>query len=160
MLKNVLFLSLTEMKRRKPSLDTVVVSILDNSESGGRPRLGGFRSVLSLEFEDTFEEMKLAKAGDWPDEPNDDEHARFAQGRGERVPALSDARAIVEFLHRCHQTPETLTLVVHCHGGISRSAAVATWAAARFWAPLLTSRSTDRANARLMRLLDKADGRR
>jgi hypothetical protein len=36
---------------------------------------------------------------------------------------------------------------------------VASWAATRFWAPLLTSNSTDRSNARLIRLLNKADGR-
>lgn len=159
MFKEVLFLSVDQMKAYKPSLDTVVISILDRSESAKRPRLGGFRSVLSLEFEDTYEEVKCAAPGSWPDEPTDEEHAQFAQGPGERVPTLTDARKIVEFLDRHHQTFDQLVLVVHCYGGISRSAAVASWAASRYWAPIGTMRGTDYANKRLMRLMDKAAGR-
>lgn len=159
MYKEVLFLNVDQMTMYKPSMDTVVVSILDRSEEKHRPKFDGFRSVLTLQFEDTYEEMKLAEAGGWPDEPTDDEHLRFAQARGERVPTLSDAKKIVEFLDTHHQTFDQLTLIAHCYGGISRSAAVASWAAVRYWAPIATMRSTDYANKRLLRLLDKAAGR-
>ena len=162
MIKEILFLSVDQMKRIKPSLDTVVVSILDASERAHRPRLAGFKSVLCLEFEDTYEEIKLAGEGAWPDEPTDVEHARFAQGRGERIPTLTDARAIVEFVQRHQECPEEVTLIAHCFGGISRSAAVAVWTSVRYWIPIANAnmRSTDGANKRLMRLMDKAAGRR
>jgi predicted protein tyrosine phosphatase len=160
MFKEVIFLSAEKMKMFKPSPDVVVVSILDKSEEKDRPALEGFRDVLRLQFEDTYEEMKLAEAGGWPDEPTDEEHARFAQARDERIPTLTDARAIVEFLAKHHRTFDQLTLVAHCHGGISRSAAIATWAATRYWAPINCMMSTEWANRRLMRLMDKAAGRR
>jgi predicted protein tyrosine phosphatase len=160
MIKDIDFLSVAQMRRVRPSLDTVVVSILDNSESTERPRLAGFRSVLSLEFEDTSEESKKHEPGSWPDEPTDEEHARFALYPGERAPTLTDAERIVEFIRRHHASPDALNLVVHCHGGISRSAAVAHWASARLWVPMSNAnmRSTDRANPRLLRLLDRAAG--
>jgi predicted protein tyrosine phosphatase len=159
MFKEVIFLSAEKMHLFKPSADVVVVSILDKSEEKDRPTLQGFRDVLRLQFEDTYEELKLVEKGGWPDEPTDEEHARFAQGRGERVPTLSNAREIVEFLDKHHQTFDHLTLVAHCHGGISRSAAVASWAATRYWAPINCMMSTDWANPRLMRLMNKAAGR-
>lgn len=160
MFKEILFLGVDSMRHIRPSQSTVVISILDRSEAESRPRLGGFRGVLTLEFEDTYEEIKLAKPGSWPDDPTDDEHVQFAQGQGERVPTLTDATKIIEFLKKHNSSPETFTLVVHCYGGISRSAAVASWAAVRYWVPIATMRSTDYANKRLMRLMDKADNRR
>lgn len=161
MFKDITFLPVDQMKGLRPSLDTVVVSVLDRSEAYARPRLGGFRSVLQLEFEDTYEELKCAAPGSWPDEPSDEEHARFAQGAGERVPTLTDAARIVEFLHRHHRDATPLTLVAHCFGGVSRSAAIAHWASVRFWVPIRYTKlkTTDHANRRLLRLLDKADGR-
>lgn len=159
MFKEVIFLNAEKMALFKPSLDTVVVSILDKSEEHHRPPLEGFLDVLRLQFFDTWEETKLAEPESWPDEPTEEEHARFARG-DERVPALSHAREIVAFLDKYHQTFEQLTLVAHCKGGISRSAAVAGWASARYWAPLVSTMTTDYANPRLMRLLNKAAGRR
>lgn len=159
MFKEVVFFGVDQMLLLPPSLDTVVISILDRSEEGSRPRLDGFREVLTLQFEDTYEEVSGDKPGDWPDEPSDDDHFLYSQGPGERVPSLSDAKRIVEFLDRHHQTFEQLVLAVHCYAGISRSAAVASWASTRYWAPLGDMRSTDFANTRLVRLLNKAAGR-
>lgn len=158
MIKDIVFLSVDQMKRVRPSTTSVVVSILDHSEAQYRPRLAGFRSVLTLDFEDTYEETKLAAPGSWPDEPSDAEHARFCQGRGERIPSLTDARKIVDFLFRHHRSDEALNLVVHCYGGVSRSAAVAAWASERFHVPIgnRDMRSTEYANKRVLRLLDKA----
>lgn len=160
MIKDIYFLDIPQMKAWRPALDTAVISILDSSESAARPRLAGFRSVLQLEFEDTYEEMKLANPGDWPDNPTPAEHSALAQGRGERIPTLADAQKIVQFLERVQRLNEALTLVVHCYGGISRSAAVASWAATRYWIPIMTTnKTTEYANPRLIRLLNKAAGR-
>ena len=158
MIAKIVFLSVSEMRAIKPRLDTLVVSILDCSESHQRPILGGFRSVLCLTFEDTYEEAKLAAAGDWPDEPSSLGHKKYAQRAGERIPALSDATQIVSFLKKHHQSTEALNLVVHCFGGISRSAAVAIWASKTFDIGIsnTVSKSTERANKRLLRLMDIA----
>lgn len=160
MFKEVLFLSLEEMKQVTPSKDVVVISILDVSEEFGRPPLEGFRDVLRLQFEDTYEEGNTHYPGPWPDEPTEAENARYVQMPNERVCTLTDAKAIVEFLARHHGTFEQLTLLVHCQGGISRSAAVASWASVRYWAPMTGQRTAEYPNMRLMRLLDKASGRR
>lgn len=161
MIKEILFLSVAQMKKVRPTPKAVVVSILDRSEEYARPRLGGFRSVLILHFEDTAEEGKLAQPNQWPDEPSDEEHARFCQGAGERVPALSDARQIVDFIEQHHASKEELTLYAHCYGGISRSAAVAEFASVLLWLPIANAAmaTTERANPRLLRLLNKAAGR-
>lgn len=157
MFDKIQFLSIDAMKKLKPSLNTVVVSILDNSESSQRPRLGGFRSVISLEFEDTYEEERqLGEITYWPDEPTLEDHARLSIDRNERIPSLSDAIKIVDFLTRFGTDPDKLTLVVHCYGGISRSAAVAAWASKRFFVPIDSNKTTDRANKRLLRLMDTA----
>lgn len=153
MITSIDFLSLDKFRGLKPDPATVVVSILDQEEAPRRPRLAGWRSVLAMTFEDTYEENKYSSVM-WPLEPTDEEHARFCQAKGNRVPALSDARQLVEFLHKHGTSTEQLKLVVHCYGGISRSAAVATWAAARFWLPL--PRAADYPNMRLLRLLDVA----
>lgn len=155
MIKDIEFLSLTQMRRRRRTLDTVVVSVLDESElrKDGRPRLGGFRSTLALTFEDTAEEPG---APQWPNEPDEVEHRVFASHLEERVPSLSDAKRIVDFVNEHHRSPEQLHLVAHCFGGISRSAAIAEWASARCWAPIL-EKTPDRSNPRLLRLLHQAN---
>lgn len=156
MFVDIKFLSIGQVKRLKYSNDTVVVSILDDSEQRERPPLRGFRATLKLCFEDSYEEAKLAKAGDWPDEPTDEEHAKYCQSRGERVPTLTDATRIASFLDRYARAEIPLKLVVHCYGGVSRSAAVALWAANRYGVNISTAVSTGNANKRLLRLLDKA----
>lgn len=81
---------------------------------------------------------------------------------GERAPTLEDARRIVEFVQRHHGDGTPIRLLVHCYGGISRSAAVAHWASVRLQVPIGNAGewTTDYANPRLLRLLDKASGRR
>lgn len=151
MFRTIEFLSLEKMRLRTPREDAVVVSILDIHESQRRPDLAGWGAALSLTFEDTYEECKAASTP-WPDEPSDAEHARFAQGAGERVPALSDAKLIAEFLLLHGRAPGKVDLLVHCFGGISRSAAVAQWASVRFFTPM--ARVPTYPNLRLLRLLD------
>lgn len=81
----------------------------------------------------------------------------------ERAPELSDAQAIVTFVRKHHHSSEPVRLVVHCYGGVSRSAAVAQWVAVAHGVPLPQLgdgiHELDRANPRLLRLLDKAAGR-
>lgn len=155
--KEVLFLSLESMKLLPPSEDVVVVSILDSDENKRfkRPSFVGFCDVLELTFEDTFEELKLAADGAWPDNPTADEHAKLCQSKGERIPSLNDALTIVLFLNK--HSFKNKTLVVHCFGGISRSAAVASWVSSKFWVPITSTNSTENANLRLIRLLEKAN---
>ena len=160
MIHTVRFMSLDQARKLTPNRETLMVSILDLEERQAHrlPRLAGYRSVLSLNFEDTAEEGKLAEPGSWPDEPSDDEHARFAQRRGERVPTLVDANRILEFAKAHHGSDERLSMVVHCKAGVSRSAAVAKWVIDFTGADLCDTvrMSTERANPRLLRLLDTA----
>lgn len=156
MFKEVIFYNLDEMRAARASPDAVVISILDRMEEPRRPTLTGYRDVLKLHFEDTHEEEKLAHPGDWAEEPSDEEHARFAKRKGERIFTMTDAREILKFLALHHSTFENLTLIVHCYGGISRSAAVAKWASVKYWAPITGKRTPVYPNPRVLRLLDKA----
>lgn len=64
------------------------------------------------------------------------EHKEFCKYDEENVPELSDAQRIVDFINQYNDVPEEVTLVVHCHGGVSRAAAVAKWAAEFYRLPL------------------------
>lgn len=160
MITSVAFLSIDRARNLIPSRDTLMVSILDLQERRDLrlPRLGGYRSVLSLSFEDTSEEGKLKEVGSWDDDPDDIDHARFSQGYGERIPTLQDAKKIVEFVQRHHTSEESLKFIVHCRAGVSRSAAVAQWVVEYTLAPMRSDirMNTSHANARLTRLLEKA----
>ncbi|MDO9176968.1 MAG: hypothetical protein Q7U16_01390 [Agitococcus sp.] len=162
MITDIKFYDISRIKKLKRRSDTVVISVLDVSELAARPKLGGFGGVLCLQFEDTYEEGKLASPGSWPDNPTAEEHVTLAQGKGERVPTLDDANRIVGFLREQHAKNQPLKLAVHCYGGISRSAAIAQWAALYFWVPLtvLPHQSLHYANPRVTRLLDKAVNRK
>lgn len=159
MFERISFHSLGEIRAVVASKQKLVVSILDGLESEERPSFEGFGDVLRLTFEDTCEATKLASADSWPDEPTTADNLRFAQRRGERVFALSDAHQILEFVNRHRLAPDRTELLVHCFGGISRSAAVASWLSMRYWIPLHGPRSIEHANPRVLRLLDKAAGR-
>jgi predicted protein tyrosine phosphatase len=134
----------------------VVVSMLAASEEYARPTLERFAHVLCLQFEDWSEE--LAKYPDfWPDDPTESENASLACAPGEKVFSLSDAKAIVDFVLAHHGSPASVDLVAHCHGGVSRSAAVALWVSARLKLPMPANRDSSGANERVLRLLQKAD---
>lgn len=160
MISSVSFLSLDRARALNPNHKSLMISILDIEERGSHclPRLAGYRSVLSLSFEDTYEELKLVQPGGWPDNPSDVDHDRFAQRRGERVPCLEDAFKIIDFVSAHHRSSEELRLMVHCKAGVSRSADVALWSAGFTDVsldPLDLARS-HRANPRLLRLMTKA----
>ncbi|WP_186214509.1 hypothetical protein [Burkholderia gladioli] len=94
MIRELVFLSVAQLRNVTPSRQAVVVSILDRSEEWERPDLSGFLDSRCRSFEDTAEETKLASPWQWPDNRSDAEHTRLAQGRGERIPTLDDAEAI------------------------------------------------------------------
>lgn len=125
MLKEVLFMCVREASRLEPSRNTVIISILDQFEEHNRsPRLREFKDQLILNFVDTFE-----KPGEphWPDRLSEADHRAACTWDEDRAPELVDAQRIVEFVNRHHRSTEAMTLVVHCSGGVSRSAAVAQW---------------------------------
>jgi len=150
-------------QRRHPSLHEVaVISILDRGEGAkfGLPDLQSHHSFLRLSFEDTYEEPGEP---DWPDEPSSLQHLRYSQSYGERVPTLEDAFRVVGFVNELRHRPESVTLAVHCHGGISRSVAVAQSISARLFLPVSPAPagvpmpfSAPRPNPRMVRLLEKA----
>ncbi len=158
MLKEVLFMGVREAMKLEPRQDAVIISILDQFEEHNRPdHLHLFRDHLILHFVDTFEQPEEP---DWPDQMSEAQHKAICKYDEERAPELSDAQRIVEFINQYRDAPEQVTVIVHCHGGVSRSAAVAKWAAAYYrvpvpqhgdGVPLLTG-----ANPRVLRLLMKA----
>lgn len=160
MLTDVTFLSLGKARQLKPRTDTLLISILDRSERAQHkiPSLQNWRSVLCLNFEDASEESACAEPGQWPDEPDEVQHALLTAGRGEHVPTLADASQIIEFAIKHNNSIEELHLVVHCRAGVSRSAAVAEWVNTRLQVRRLDElgTSTEYANKRLLRLMDRA----
>lgn len=160
MLKEVLFMGVREASKLEPRSDTVIISILDQFEEHNRPdHLHRFKDHLILYFVDTFE-----KPGepDWPDQMSEDEHKVICKYDEEKAPELIDAQRIVEFINRHHDVPEDVRLVVHCHGGVSRSAAVAKWVRDAYRVPLPQLGDgihvLEGANPRVLRLLAKASG--
>lgn len=142
--------------------ELAVISLLDKGESVkyGRPDLSAHHGSLSLWFEDTYEEPGVPA---WPDEPSPLQHLRYAREHGERIPTLADARRIVDFVYGLQALAQPLSLAVHCHGGISRSTAVADWVSARLFVPIAPAPAGvplpsigPMPNARVLRLLDKA----
>ena len=158
MLKEVLFMGVREAGRLEPSQTTVVISILDQFEEHNRPtRLYEFKDHLILNFVDAFE--KLGEPH-WPDRMSEAEHRAACTWDEDRAPELFDAQRIVEFVNRHHRTTDALTPVVHCHGGVSRSAAVAQWVGETLGVALPQMEDAihtlEGANPRVLRLLRTA----
>ena len=161
MLKEVLFMGVREASRLKPSQNTVTISILDQFEEHNRPpRLHEFRDHLILNFVDTFE-----KPGEpyWPDRMSEAEHRTACTWDEDRAPELADAQRIVAFISRHHSATDPVSLVVHCHGGLSRSAAVVRWESETMSVPMPQLEdgvhTLEGANPRVCRRLAVAAGR-
>lgn len=118
------WLGLRAMRSQPPCPHTAVISILDQLEEHQRPaNLHEYARSLTLHFVDTFE-----RDGDiWPDEMTEEQHNAVCTIEEDRAPVLSDALAIVGFVREFQAGPEPRKLLVHCYGGVSRSAAVAYW---------------------------------
>lgn len=162
MIKEAHFLSVKKASSLQPDQNTVVVSILDASKESLRPsHLSQFKDHLVLQF---FDADEMYYEDHWPAQMSPAQHREACGVPLERAPELSDAKRIVEFLARHAHSTDEVTLVVHCFAGISRSAAVAEFAAVTHGAQLPQVdgwlKTTDGANKRLLRLLDQAAGRK
>ncbi len=163
MITDIRFVSLSRINRLKPRKNVAVISILDNSErSVCREQFvpEGWGPCLALSFEDSAEEHFSAfKDKLWPNVICQDEldaiNAVCSQGR-ECIPLLQDAQAIWTFVSRLHRASESLRLIVHCKGGMSRSAAVAKALSTKLDIPVVFSglRTFKHANPRVLRLFD------
>ncbi|WP_137917094.1 hypothetical protein [Hydrogenophaga sp. 2FB] len=158
MLKEIHFMGHREAGFLEPDWGTVVISILDPTEEGCRPkRLHEFRDAIELHFVDVYERPGAPK---WPEIMSAQEHVAACTMETGKAPEIGDAQRIVEFIDRYHKASEPVNLVVHCYGGVSRSAAVAKWAGMTYQAPLPQLddgiHDLDGANPRVMRLLRKA----
>lgn len=160
MLKSVLFVSkATFVNRIKATPNMVVISI--GSDDDDPPRLNrGFAGAIRLCFEDHSEETAGLPVGILPDL-----HPRHAAGvriyaNNYELCDWNDARRIVTQLDHYAVKEGEFELVVHCQAGISRSAAVAQFAADRYCAVIENANpDTSGANPRLLRLLNRyADG--
>ena len=137
MFRHTRFLSRVEAEAHPGHADGVIVSVIDPGSPP--PRLGAhWRDVLRLEFFDA-----------------DDTIAAEIEREGLRVCQPDDARRILAFIERWHAEPDgPVELVTHCEQGISRSAAVARFAALRHG--LAYRWAHPHYNDRVLRLLQEA----
>lgn len=159
MLKTVCFLSQASFENHlKPRNNTVAISITDPGDKPARinPDIG---HALRVEFTDISEESAGLTVGDLPDLAQEGGPLMF---QGCTFPDAGHAKKILDFLLPFAVSQEEFHLAVHCHAGISRSAAVAAFVADRFCAEFdQMNPDTGFANERLLRMLrkvlDKAD---
>lgn len=155
MLTSVEFMSLKAVKSLPPGASVAIISIRDSASARDLPSFGGFRDVLPLHMLDVCEEHALHAPGAWANEPTDEQHLQYCEIPDNFAPSLSHAQAIRAFVDRLHGCADELDLVVHCSAGVSRSAAVALWAAERFGIALRDGAGVGlgAANPRILRLL-------
>ena len=130
----------------------VVISIAADDEFPAlldRP----FADILRLKFHDVSEESLGISIVTVPDVSP----SQRLTINGKVLPDYNDAIAIIEFLNKHHIEDFNYTLVCHCEGGISRSAAVVKFASQMYTARISgIDDDTSLANPRLLRLLYKA----
>lgn len=153
MFKTVCFLSQESFENHlKPRKNTVAVSITDPGDKPAKIN-HDIRHALRVEFTDISEESAGLKVGDLPDLARDGGPLLF---QGCTFPDAGHAKKILDFLLPFAVGQEEFHLAVHCHAGVSRSAAVAAFVADRFCAEFdQMSPDTSFANARLLRMLRK-----
>lgn len=156
MLKSVEFMSLKAVKSLASSPTVAIISIRDSSSVRDLPTFDGFMDVLPLDMLDVCEEHALHAPGSWADEPTGEQHFQYCEIPDNFAPSLSHAQAVQAFVDRLHGCADELDLVVHCSAGVSRSAAVACWAAERFGIALRDRAGVGLgdANPRMLRLLN------
>lgn len=139
MFQRTRFLSRDEAEIEPGHRDGVIISMTDPCTAP--PLLGPhWRDVLRLAFFDA-----------------DDTIAAEIEREGLRVCQPGDARRILAFIERWHTEPNgPVELVTHCEQGISRSAAVARFAAVRHG--LAFRWAHPYYNDRVVRLLEEAAG--
>lgn len=122
-----------------PGSDALAMISITGPDSDEALLLVGWKSVLRVAFDD-----------------NDPRIVRHKQRKTPRIPMTEqDALAIVNFVHET--APFVTGIMVHCQGGISRSAAVSKWISAAYKLPFDTN--YELYNRHVYRLLLAADKR-
>lgn len=137
----------------RPDADTAVISITSPEDPLAAIK-DGFHSVLRLQFDDDCEESVGERVGAIPDICPDG----AVRCHNLVLPDAHHAKVIYDFIRQLHaeRGEKTHHLIVHCHAGISRSAAVAQFVAKEFFAEIdQANPDTSGANLRLLRLLNK-----
>jgi len=93
--------------------DTLIVSITDPDRELARIRTTDNRNFLRLQFHDVVQAIPSANPEYRPMTP-------------------AHASTLMNWLNRWHNTPEHLSLIVHCEAGVSRSAAVCRFVCERY----------------------------
>lgn len=133
MLKSVHFIPLYQAEKLEGKPDVIVISIHDRHY---RPNLrSGFRDVLRLHFDDYDRER----------DGNDALQDSFTP---------EQAGVLKSWLEPYLRAKTDFTLLVHCHAGISRSAAVAWWAHKAHGLELRTTYPSWYLNSHVLRVLD------
>lgn len=153
-IKSVCFVSRAAIERHiAPRQDASIVSITDPDEPLACIA-DGFHGLLRLQFHDLEEESINVPVGLLPDLRPGGRRIDFGRAV---LPDASDAIKIITFIRDLSAMAGLFHLIVHCEAGISRSAAVASFVADRFCVPIEQANpDTSAANARLLRLLNKA----
>lgn len=115
MIHSLEFMSLDEARVVSPTEPSIAISIL----SPRYPAISlseEFRDILQLRFEDSTPADGCTEQGGF-----------FTKNQ---------ARQIIEFIRTYHSAEQTYHLLIHCEAGISRSAAVAVFAASECRVPL------------------------
>lgn len=148
MIKTVKFVSQLHMENREdPCANTAIISITSPGDFQARIKTG-FHDILRLQFDDIYEEIIQEMIGAIPDVDNTSAGIFWHHLR---LPDANHAKTIVDFLNRI----QCERLIVHCHAGISRSAAIAKFVSDRMGAELEEFEDTSCANKRVLRLLNK-----
>ena len=148
----VRFISQIDMETKvEPSKEVDVISIVDPDSPPAKFKDEDFKRVLRLYFDDISEDY-IGSILDKRGMPDIDPRGNvlwhgFVMADGHH------AKEILEFI----RSSTARHLIVHCHAGISRSAAIALFAASNYNYKLLCGKyDASGANPRLLRLLKKA----
>lgn len=153
MIKEIIYTGVQDASTRVLDKTIVVISILDFNSKFPRPSFDGCKDKLELSFKDRCEEEY--GSSDWPDYISEDFSFRVLRQKGERLFDLSDAKRILSFFDKHHNSTEDLQLLIHCRAGVSRSAAVAMFLGEQYKIPFIGG-DRFRPNPRILRMLAKA----
>jgi predicted protein tyrosine phosphatase len=153
MIRSVCFLPQLQAEAIVGTLSKAIISITADRAAPAQLR-GDYCDLLRLSVDDAYEEKHAIELGDIPDMAIDGQPLRVF---GELWPDAALAQRVHHFLERLHNAEREIDLIVHCHAGMSRSAAVAVHVHEHYGVPFLQNNRIDlkRANPRIYRLLRK-----
>jgi predicted protein tyrosine phosphatase len=137
-------------ERIEPDANVAVISLTTPGDDPARIK-DGFHSILRLQFDDLYEENIKEKVGAIPDLDPSNPQCRV-MWHGLQLANYNHAREIIEYLNSL----DCDHVIVHCHAGVSRSAAVAQFITDKYGAALDRDWcDTSCMNKRVYRLLSK-----